>query len=153
LAALWATGSRAAAATRLLGAAAATREAIGAPVPPVDRPALEQAMASARTTLGTAQFDAAWTAGQGLSLEDVVAEALQLVAQPTPADPAATFGLSRREREVLGMLAQRLTDPEIAERLFLSVRTVEGHVTSIRNKLGVDSRREAAALAARYRLV
>jgi DNA-binding CsgD family transcriptional regulator len=54
---------------------------------------------------------------------------------------------------VLRLLAQRLTDQEIAERLFLSVRTVENHVSHVFNKLGVNSRREAAALAARHGLV
>ncbi|MCA9877097.1 MAG: DNA-binding response regulator, partial [Thermomicrobiales bacterium] len=43
----------------------------------------------------------------------------------------------------------RLTDPEIAERLFLSPRTVEGHVAQILNRLGAANRREAAARAAR----
>jgi DNA-binding CsgD family transcriptional regulator len=57
--------------------------------------------------------------------------------------------LSRREREVLGLLTQRLSDPEIAEHLILSPRTVEGHVASLFNKLGVSNRREAAALAVR----
>ena len=61
--------------------------------------------------------------------------------------------LSAREREVLALLVQRLTNPEIAEALFLSPRTVEAHVARIFNKLGVDSRREAAAVAARLGLV
>jgi ATP/maltotriose-dependent transcriptional regulator MalT len=63
------------------------------------------------------------------------------------------FGLSRREREVLGLLVQRWTNPEIAERLFLSPRTVQAHVQGVFNKLGVNSRRDAAALAARLDLV
>ncbi|MCD6033226.1 MAG: Bacterial regulatory protein luxR family [Thermomicrobiales bacterium] len=52
-----------------------------------------------------------------------------------------------------GLACQRLTDREIAAQLFVSVRTVEGHVTQILGKLGVASRREAAALAARLTLV
>jgi DNA-binding CsgD family transcriptional regulator len=54
---------------------------------------------------------------------------------------------------VLALLAQRYSDPEIAAKLFLSPRTVEGHVASIFNKLGVNSRREAAAIAARAGLL
>jgi DNA-binding NarL/FixJ family response regulator len=55
--------------------------------------------------------------------------------------------LSRREREILPLLAARWTDREIAEALCISYRTVTTHVTHIYNKLGVGSRREAAALA------
>jgi DNA-binding CsgD family transcriptional regulator len=54
---------------------------------------------------------------------------------------------------VLGLLGQRYTDPEIAAALFLSKRTVGNHVASIFNKLGVNGRREAAAVAARHGLI
>jgi predicted ATPase/DNA-binding CsgD family transcriptional regulator len=57
--------------------------------------------------------------------------------------------LSFREQEVLALLCQRLTDAEIAARLFLSPRTVGRHVGNILSKLGAANRREAAALAAR----
>lgn len=55
-------------------------------------------------------------------------------------------GITRREREVLGLLGNRLTNAEIAERLFISVRTVESHVSSLLQKLGVGNRRELAEL-------
>ena len=53
--------------------------------------------------------------------------------------------LSRREREVLRLLAIRYTDREIADALFISYRTATTHVANILNKLGVSSRRDAAA--------
>ncbi len=84
----------------------------------------------------------------------------------TPNPPAAArlgrFGprrrrrglpLSRREREVLSLVCQRLTDPEIADALFLSSRTVETHVSHVLNKLGAGNRREAAAIATRRGLI
>jgi DNA-binding CsgD family transcriptional regulator len=61
--------------------------------------------------------------------------------------------LTRREREILGYLCRRMTDPEIAETLFISPRTASKHVGNVLGKLGVSSRREAAALAVRQGLV
>jgi predicted ATPase/DNA-binding CsgD family transcriptional regulator len=57
-------------------------------------------------------------------------------------------GVTTREREVLGLLGQRLTNEEIAERLFISVRTVESHVSALLTKLGVQNRRALATLQA-----
>ncbi len=56
-------------------------------------------------------------------------------------------GVTRKEREVLSALGERLTNAEIAARLYISVRTVESHVSSLLRKLGVTSRRELAAIA------
>src|SRR5579864_5649043 len=55
------------------------------------------------------------------------------------------ISLTRREREVASLVAQGLTNREIAERLFIAERTAEGHVESIRNKLGFRSRTQIAA--------
>jgi DNA-binding CsgD family transcriptional regulator len=63
------------------------------------------------------------------------------------------FGLSPREGEVLALLCQRLTDAEIGATLFISPRTASRHVANLCNKLGVSSRREATALAARHGLI
>jgi DNA-binding CsgD family transcriptional regulator len=69
------------------------------------------------------------------------------------AGPAARVPLTPREQEVLAMLCRRLTNAEIAARLFLSHRTVEDHVSRLLGKLDAPNRREAAAVAARLGLV
>jgi DNA-binding NarL/FixJ family response regulator len=63
------------------------------------------------------------------------------------ADDRSHVRLSRREQEVLSLLRYRLTDPEIADLLSISTRTVESHVRRILGKLHARNRREAAALA------
>lgn len=66
---------------------------------------------------------------------------------PLPTTRAHPAGLTTRQADVLHLLADGLTNAEIADRLVLSVRTVDHHVSSILGKLGVSSRREASAVA------
>jgi DNA-binding CsgD family transcriptional regulator len=68
---------------------------------------------------------------------------------PRPATQASPARLTRRETEVLGLLAEGLRNAEIADRLFLSPRTVDHHVSAILRKLGVETRGQAAAAAER----
>jgi DNA-binding CsgD family transcriptional regulator/tetratricopeptide (TPR) repeat protein len=66
---------------------------------------------------------------------------------PQPATRANPAGLTARQIDVLGLIEQRMTNAEIAQRLVLSVRTVEHHVSAILAKLGAQSRAEAASTA------
>ncbi len=68
---------------------------------------------------------------------------------PRGAEPAGLAELTDREREVLGWLAEGLTNAALAERLFISEKTVKTHVSSILAKLGVADRTQAALLAVR----
>lgn len=67
--------------------------------------------------------------------------------------PAPGFDLTEREREVLALMVEGLSNPEIAERLTVSRSTAKFHASSIISKLGVSSRTEAVALAVRHHLV
>ena len=96
-----------------------------------------------------ARFEAT---GNRRGLVDAAARANRLAAEcggiATPAVSAAAqpLPITPREREVANLVAARLTDREIAERLTLSVRTVENHVYQARTKLGVPDRESLAAL-------
>jgi DNA-binding NarL/FixJ family response regulator len=68
-------------------------------------------------------------------------------AQPALAAPAGA--LSRRERDVAQLLAQGLSNRAIAERLYLSERTIDNHVHHILDKLGFESRVQVATWLAR----
>jgi ATP/maltotriose-dependent transcriptional regulator MalT len=82
----------------------------------------------------------------------VVRERLRAMGAPVPRGPRAVTranpaGLTPRQLAVLGLLREGMTNAEIADRLVLSVRTVDHHVAAVLDKLGVRSRREAAAAA------
>ena len=70
-------------------------------------------------------------------------------AAPGLPAPWATAGVTAREAEVLVLLADGLTNREIAERVFLSSRTVERHLANVGTKLGTRTRSELVAMAAR----
>ena len=82
-------------------------------------------------------------------------QAVEYALRPSPPTPRLknTAKLSDREVEVLGLVAEGLTDPEVAERLYLSPRTVNHHLSSIYQKLGVPSRAAAAKEASKRGLI
>ncbi|UCH61167.1 MAG: response regulator transcription factor [Anaerolineales bacterium] len=80
-------------------------------------------------------------------------EAVQALVQPVSNEPPIGEDLTRRENEVLALLVKGMSNPEIAEHLYLSRATVKVHVSSILSKLGVSNRAEAVALAIQNKLV
>ena len=69
-----------------------------------------------------------------------------------PPRPSIRPGLTSREVEVLGLVATGMTNAQVAERLFLSPRTVQRHLNSIYHKLGVSSRTAATRFAMEHGL-
>jgi non-specific serine/threonine protein kinase len=147
-------------AVRLFGAAAALREASGLALDPAIRAAYGRDVTTVRAALGEDAFLSGWAAGASLPLHVVSAEAMAIPAPASnvaaaaqPSDQAGAIGLTRREREVLALVAAGKTDPEIAELLSIGRRTAETHVSAVLAKLGVETRAAAAALAVRLGLV
>jgi predicted ATPase/DNA-binding CsgD family transcriptional regulator len=141
----------------LWGAAHALRETIGAPMYPISRAGYEQAIAQASAQLSEQAFRAAWAEGQLMIPEQALAALEQAMlpsalppgsaTAPPLQPPSAPFGLTAREVEVLRLLAQGLSDAQIAEQLVISPRTVNHHTTSLYSKLGVSSRAAATRFA------
>jgi len=85
--------------------------------------------------------------GRAFTLEEALEYALSRDDQAAQERPRSPGRLSRRERQVAAMVAEGMSNREIAARLFIAERTAEGHVEHIRNKLGFHSRVQIAAWA------
>ncbi|WP_063050821.1 protein kinase domain-containing protein [Nocardia arthritidis] len=102
----------------------------------------------ARVSLGARRFEAAFRRGQAMGMDAALRYAL--VEQPT--NTTSTSGpsveLTKRERQVADLIAQGLTNKQIAAKLVISQRTADGHVEHILTKLGFTSRTQIAAWTA-----
>jgi DNA-binding NarL/FixJ family response regulator len=137
-------------AVRVLSAADAARVAAGVKQP-LNHGLQRRVEMDARARLGEERFASAWSAGREVSLDAAVEEALRPVSErpPAVASVAQPTGLTAREREVLALLVDGLTDRQIAESLYISHRTTQVHVASIFGKLNVNNRTAAASAAMR----
>jgi predicted ATPase/DNA-binding CsgD family transcriptional regulator len=121
-----------------------------------ERGAQERALAHAKTVLGESAAAAAFRAGQTMThgeiwavIDAVFAAAENPAASGAGEQPTSVSRLTPREREVLRLIVAGRSNAEIGERLFISSRTAQTHVTNILAKLGVSTRTQAAALAIR----
>ena len=115
--------------------------------------ALREAMGTA--VLESTSFEQAFAEGASYSFDQAVSLALgehedpaDRTAGSAPSRKAAPGGLTRREHEVAVLLAEGLSNKEIAARLVIAQRTVETHVDHILGKLGMTSRGQVASWAA-----
>ena len=151
-------------AARLWGATEALREGMGTLIPPVYRAEYESSIAAARAELGRKTFDAAWAEGRTMTLDQVLAslelsslaETASVTSAPAvkpPPQPTYPNDLTAREVEVLRLVAQGLTNAQIAGQLVISIHTANNHMKSILSKLGVTSRTAATHFAFEHKLV
>jgi predicted ATPase/DNA-binding CsgD family transcriptional regulator len=147
-------------AARLLGASQAVWRTSGAKVDETNAYSVFDTRSenALREVLGPAAldsdaFETAFAVGASYSFEEAVALALgeDLATDGSGEDTRGTArpgGLTRREREIAGLLAEGLTNKEIATRLVISQRTVESHVDHVLAKLGLTSRAQVAGWVA-----
>ncbi|MGZ8744138.1 MAG: ATP-binding protein [Nocardioides sp.] len=142
-----ADAGRSADAVRLLGAVQAALDSIGANLFGHLLADHDRCFARTRVALGDAAFRQALDEGAALRFDEAVALALgRRTPTPAAADAhAEEVRLTRRESEIAALVAEGLTNREIAEQLVVSQRTAEGHVAHILGKLGLTSRAQLAA--------
>jgi predicted ATPase/DNA-binding CsgD family transcriptional regulator len=131
-------------AVRLLAAANNLRLASGAHSLPEWSKYGDAGLAEARAELGPEASDAAWQHGAEMTLQEAVRYASGAPAAPIHFD---TTPLTGREAQVAGLIADGLTNGEIAGKLRIAPRTADAHVEHIRNKLGLRTRSQIAIWA------
>jgi len=99
--------------------------------------------------MGEKDFDAAWAEGGALSIEEVIAYAQRRHGERKR--PTSGWGsLTPAELDVARLVSEGLPNKDIAERLFVSPRTVQAHLTHVYTKLGLTSRVQLAQEAGRH---
>ncbi|MDQ4009115.1 MAG: LuxR C-terminal-related transcriptional regulator [Actinomycetota bacterium] len=138
-------------AARLFGAASALRAEIGLARWPADQAGYDTDVARARDAGGEQVFDVAWAEGEALTVDEAVAYVSR--ARGERKRPSSGWAsLTPTEIEVVKLVAKGLTNPEVGERLFIGRGTVKTHLAHVFAKLGIATRSELAAEAARRAL-
>ncbi|MFJ8894435.1 LuxR C-terminal-related transcriptional regulator [Leifsonia sp. NPDC102414] len=131
---------------RMLSAASSARARLGIPLSVAQRAAHDAVLAALRRALGDAAVDAAAAEGERLPLDQAVSS-VRRARGPRGRPANGWASLTPTEREVAGVVAEGLTNPQIGARLFMSRGTVKTHLSHIYAKLGVAGRTELAAAA------
>jgi non-specific serine/threonine protein kinase len=155
LAGVAAARGNAARAARLFGIVEALQERVGRSLSPAERTLREQGLSSVQRALGDGAASHEFAIGRALALDQAIAFGLSdvpVLADEKPSVPRRQ-PLSRREQEVLGLVAQGLTNRMVAERLVVSERTVDAQMRSVFDKLGLSNRAQAAVWAANHGLI
>ncbi len=134
-------------AVRLAGAANALEENAGIWAFPPIQARQEQWLATAQAALDDNARSSAWNDGRGMTLDEVIAYALEDAAAESASAVPDHSRLSRREREVLTLVAEGKSNREIATALIITENTAKYHVAQLLNKLGAGSRAEAVTRA------
>jgi non-specific serine/threonine protein kinase len=156
---LSAAQASAALSAQLLGAINALRLGGSVPLPPHEKAEYDLTIAAVRSALGEEAFATAWAKGQAMTAEQLVEAALDSRRhrgdRPSfaPERPGTDRLLSRREREVLQLMADGATNKQIAAALVVAEATARYHVASLLNKLGATNRTQAVTLAQRQNLL
>jgi len=134
---------------RLLGAARAIRQRMGAVRFKIYDADYHASAAALRDAMGDSDFDSACAEGAALSTEEAIAYAQRGRGQRKR--PSSGWGsLTPTERDVVQLVSEGLANNDIAARLFVSPRTVQTHLTHVYTKLGLTSRVQLAQEAARH---
>ncbi len=146
-------------AVRLWGAAEVLREKADAPLPPAYQSDYQKYLTLAHEKLGEKAYSAALQQGRDLTPTDVIELAthdnlIQLETSSAPEnEPFAEYHLTKREIEILRLVATGMTDAQVAEQLILSPRTISKHLESIYSKLNVNSRTAATHFALSHKMI
>lgn len=128
-------------AARLFGAAERARADQGYARPAIEAASYAADLARLRQGLPSAELEAAWAQGTQLSLEEAVDHACR-GRGPRRRPDTGWDSLTRAERQVAALVAEGLSNRQIAERLFISVGTVKAHLSHVFAKLGMAGRAE-----------
>jgi predicted ATPase/class 3 adenylate cyclase/DNA-binding CsgD family transcriptional regulator len=152
-------------AARLLAAAEALRESCGDPMDDSEKREYNAHVSALSRLLDAATFDLNWQAGRAMNIDQAISFGVETSGTASPSEENSILQsvvplpspliepLSQREREVLELIAEGLSNAEIAQHLFLATTTVKVHVRHIFEKLGVSSRTQAVAQAHTLKLL